>query len=63
MHPFTEQEQTNNSEHLCFSFKTLSLSNLRNFSINLIDDRNKQIELSSGEQKISILNFEMDVFL
>ena len=30
--------------HLCFPFMTLTLNDLLNFSINLIDDNNKQIE-------------------
>ena len=33
------------------------------FSIHLRDDKNKEIEFNSGEQKISILNFQTDVFL
>ena len=41
----------------------LSLSHLVSFSINLIDDRNKQIEFIGGEQKISNLSFKIDVFL
>ena len=48
---FAEQEQIKNSEHLCFSFKTLSLSDLLSFNINLIDERNKQIEFSGREKK------------
>ena len=43
--PFAEQEQINDKEHLCFSFKTLLLSVLLSFSINIIDDRNQQIRI------------------
>ena len=60
---FTEQEQINNSKHLSFSFKTLSLIGFLNFSINLIDDDNKSIKVNSGEQTISILNYKIKVFL
>ena len=60
---FTEQEQINDSKHLSFSFKILPLNDLLNFSINLIDDDNKSIKFNSGEQKISILNFKIEVFL
>ena len=60
---FTEQEQINDSKHLSFSFKTLSLNELLNFRLNLIDDDNKSITFNSGEQKISILNFKIEVFL
>ena len=42
---------------------TLTLSDLLNFSINLIDDHNKQITFEENEKKISILNFKTDVFL
>ena len=53
---FTEQEQINDQGHLSFSFKTQSLNDLLNFSINVIDDDIKLIEFSSVEQKIIILN-------
>ena len=58
-----EQKEINNSRHLCFPFMTLTLNDLLNFSINLIDDHNKQITFEENEKKISILNFETDVFL
>ena len=61
---FDETSQiNNNSEHLSFSFVTSSLNDLLNFSINLIDDNNKTIEFNTGETKISILNFKIEVFL
>ena len=60
---FTEQEKINDSKHLSFSFKTQSLHDLLNFSINLIGDDNKSIKFSSGEQKLTILNFKIEVFL
>ena len=41
---------------------TSSLNELLNFSINLIDDHNQQINFESDEQKVSILNFKIDVF-
>ena len=44
------REQINDTKHLSFSFKTQSLNDLLNFSINLIGDDNKSIKLSSGEQ-------------
>ena len=33
------------------------------FSIYLQDDKNEEIEFNSGEKKISILIFQIDVFL
>ena len=41
---------------------TSSLNDLLNFSIDLIDDHDQQINFESNEQKISILNFKIDVF-
>ena len=32
-----------------------------NFSINLIDDHNKQITFQENEEKVSIINFKTDV--
>ena len=60
---FDEPKQISNGKHLSFSFKTFSLNNLLDFSINLIDDNNKPLEFNSGETKISILNFKIEVFL
>ena len=59
----TEQKQINDSRHLSFSFKILSLNDLLNSSLNLIDDDNKSITFNSREQKMSILNFKIEVFL
>ena len=46
-----EQREINNNRQLCFPFMTLTLNDLLNFSINLIDDNNKQIEFASNEKK------------
>lgn len=59
---FNEQEQINSSHHICFLFKKSSCNDLLSFSINLIDNKNQQISFNSGDQKISILNFKIDVF-
>ena len=58
-----EQKEINNSRHLCFLFTTLTLNDLLNFSINVIDDNKKQVEFKDNETKLSILNFKIDVFL
>ena len=42
---------------------TLTLNDLLKFSINLIDDNNKEIEFASNKKKFIILNFKIDVFL
>ena len=56
---FDEPKQINNSEQI--SFSTLSLNDLLDFSVNLIDDRNNLIEFNCGEKEISILNFKIEV--
>ena len=48
---FDEPKQINNSEHISFSFTTLSLNDLLDFSINLINDSNNPTEFNSGEKK------------
>ena len=58
-----EQKEINNSRHLCFPFTTLTQNDLLNFSINLIDDHNKQITFEENEKKVRILNFKINVFL
>ena len=60
---FKDQKETNNNSHLCFPFVTRSLNNLLSFSIYLQHDKNKEIEFYSSEKKISVLNFQIDVFL
>ena len=57
-----EQKERNNSRHLCFPFMTSTLNDLQNFSLNLIDDQNKQIKFVENKKKVSILNFKSDVF-
>ena len=46
-----EQKEINNSRHLCFPFMTTTLNDLLNFSINLIDDHNKQITFEDNKGK------------
>ena len=58
-----EQKELNNSKHFCFPFKKNKINDLLIFSINLLDDNNKQITFAENEKKISILNFKTDVFL
>ena len=60
---FNKQEEINNTKHLGFFFMTSSLNDLLNFSINLIVHKSKQINFTSGETKITILNLKIDDFL
>ena len=52
-----EQKEINNSRHLCFPFMTTTLNDLLNFSINLIDDHNKQITFEDNEKKKKPIKF------
>ena len=56
------KKKKNNSRDLCFPFVTSTLNDLLKFSINLIDDNNKDITFEDKEKKISILNFQINVF-
>ena len=58
-----EQKELTNTRHLCFPFTTSTLNDLLNFSINLIDNNNKQITFEDNEKKKRVLNFKFDVFL
>ena len=60
---FKDNKEINNNNHFCFPFITRSFSDLTSFSIYLQDDSNKIIEFKSGERKISIFNFQIDIFL
>ena len=51
---FEEQKEINNSKHLCFPFMTRALSDLLNFSINLVNDNNKQIVFEGNEKNKDI---------
>ena len=60
---FKDHKEINNYSHLCFLFITRSFSDLTSFNIFLQDDQNKKIEFKEGEKKISIFNFQIDVYL
>lgn len=60
---FKEQKERSNSRKLCFLFSTRTLNDLLSFSMNLLDDNNKQITFEDNEKKISVLNFKIDIFL
>ena len=60
---FKDHKEINNNNHLCSPFITRTFSDLTSFTILLQDDQNKKIEFNNGEKKISILNFQIDVYL
>ena len=59
---FKDHTEINNNSHLCFPF-TKSFSDLNSFSIYIQYNNNKKIEFKFGEKKISIFNFQIDIFL
>ena len=60
---FKDHKEITNSSCLCFPFITKSFSDLCNFSIFLQDDSDNKIEFKPSEKKISIFNFQIDVYL
>ena len=60
---FKDQKEINNTNHLCCPFVTTSFNDLTSFSIILQNHKNKKIEFKTGEKKISILNFQTEMFL
>ena len=60
---FKDHKEINNNSHICFPLVTRTFSDLTSFTITLQDDQNKKIEFESGEKKISILNFQIDIYL
>ena len=60
---FKNHKEINNNSHLCFPFITRSFGDLTSFSIFLQDDKNKKLEFAADEKKISIFNFQIDIFL
>ena len=60
---FKDRKEINNNHHLCFPFVTRAFSDLTSFTIVLQDDQNKKIEFETGEKKLSILIFQIDVYL
>ena len=60
---FKDQKEIKNTNHICFPFVTRSFNDLTSFSIYLQDNQNKKIEFNTEEKKISILNFQIEMFL
>ena len=60
---FKDQKEINNNGHQCFSFITRFLNDLTSFSIYLEDDESKEIVFNPGEKKLSVLHFQIDVYL
>ena len=60
---FKDHKEISDSSHPCFPFITKSFSDLCNFSIFLQDDLDKKNEFKPDEKKISIFNFQIDIYL
>ena len=60
---FKDHKEISDSSHLCFPFIRKSFSDLCSFSIFLQDDSDKKIEFKPDEKKITIFNFQIDIYL
>ena len=60
---FKDHKEINNNNHLCFLFITRSFSDLTSFNIFFQDDQNKKIEFDKNKKKVSIFNFQIDIYL
>ena len=60
---FKDHKEINNNNHLCFPFITRSFSDLTSFSIFFQDNQNKKIKFEKGKKKISIFNFQINIYL
>ena len=60
---FKDHKELNISNHICFPFVTKTFSDLTSFTILLLDYTNNKIEFKRGEKKVSILNYQIDVYL
>ena len=49
------------AKHFGFGFETTELHNLLNFEYLLLNDQGKSLEFKQGEDKISVLNFIIQV--
>ena len=58
-----DHKEISGSSHLCFPFITKYFSDLCSFSIFLQDDSDKKIEFKPDEKKITIFNFQIDIYL
>ena len=60
---FKDHKEIHNNSHLRFPFITKSFSDLCSFSIFLQDDNDNKIEFKPDEKKISIFEFQIDIYL
>ena len=58
-----DRKEISNNSYICFPFITKSFSDLCSFNIFLQDDSYKKIEFKPNEKKISIFNFQIDIYL
>ena len=49
------------AKHLSFIFDTTSISSLLSFSLNLIDQNEKEISFATNEQKVPALNYTIQI--
>ena len=55
------QKFAGQSSHFALTFTTVNLSDILKFSITLVDGQNKLIKFKVGEEKIPIINFDIEI--
>ena len=59
---FSDSEDlTRQTNHFAFSFTTRNLADLLKFSITLVDGENKIIKFPKGEDKLPIINYQIQI--
>ena len=59
---FSDSEDlTRQTDHFAFVFTTKNLSDILNFSITLVDGKNQIIKFPKGEDKLPIINFQIQI--
>ena len=54
---FQPQGENREAKHFAYNFVTKNAGDVLNFSMKLIDDKNRDIEFKTGEKKFPIIEF------
>ena len=58
---FDSEDFAGQSNHFSLAFETRNLSDILKFSITLVDGENKPIKFKDGEDKVSIITFDIQI--
>ena len=59
---FSDSEDlTRQTNHFAFAFTTKNLSDLLNFSITLVDGKKNIIKFPDGDDKLTLINFQIQI--